>query len=491
MRKLSYLPLLVPLLTVSPLAAVDYHVGPGQPQVAIADVPWATLAAGDRVLIHWRPSPYQEKWVINRPGTAAQPIVIRGIPGPAGQRPVIDGNGAVTPAGLNFWNEERGVIKIGGSNTPPDGLPAHILIEGLEIRSGRPPNTFTNDGGGTQGYANNAAAIYVEKAENLVIRDCVLHDSGNGLFIGAFNGQTRNILLEGNYFHSNGIVGSAFEHNSYTEALGITYQYNHFGPLRAGADGNNLKDRSAGLVVRYNWIEGGNRQLDLVESDSAVLIADPSYRETFVYGNVLIEPDGAGNSQIVHYGGDGGDAAKYRKGDLHFFHNTLVSTRSGNTTLLRLSTPDESADVRNNILYVTAGGSRLAMMNADGTLDLSHNWTKAGWVDSHGTLTGTINDDGTGILGTDPGFIDEAGQDFGLLPGADAEDAGGSLHPATLPDHLPVRHYLPHQGSLPRPVDAPFDLGAFELCGPGDCGILFADGFESGDTSGWSVVVGE
>src|SRR4030095_9991656 len=100
-----------------------------------------------------------------------------------------------------------------------------------------------------------------------------------------------------------------------------------------------------------NWTEGGTRQLDLVDAeDTAVLVNHPSYHETFVYGNVLIEPDGAGNRQIVHYGGDRRAAAIYRQGSLPFFHNTIVSLRSGNTTLLRLSTDEESADVRNNIL---------------------------------------------------------------------------------------------------------------------------------------------
>ena len=231
-----------------------------------------------------------------------------------------------------------------------------------------------------------------------MIRNCILSDSGNGLFIGAYDGDTQDILIEGNWIHGNGNVGSVFEHNTYTAAIGIVYQSNRFGPLRAGAGGNNLKDRSAGLVVRYNWIEGGNRQLDLVDAeDSDVLVNHPSYRETFVYGNVLIEPDGAGNSQIVHYGGDSGATAIYRKGILHFFHNTVVSLRSGNTTLLRLSTDDESADVRNNVLYVAAAGNRLAMLDADGALALSHNWTKPGWVASHGGLSGVIDDDGTGV----------------------------------------------------------------------------------------------
>jgi hypothetical protein len=482
--------LLALLAAPPPGGATEYHVGPGQPLTAIAQVPWATLVPGDRVLIHWRASPYREKWVIDRRGTAAAPIVILGVPGPGGELPVIAGDGATTPTNLDYWNQERGVIKIGGSNMPPDALPAYLVVEGLEVRSGRPPYTFTDASGSVQTYADNAASIYVEKAEHLVIRGCVLDDSGNGLFVGAYDGATRDVAIEANWIHDNGIDASAYEHNTYTSAIGIVYQYNRFGPLRPGADGNNLKDRSAGLVVRDNWIEGGNRQLDLVDADSPVQVADPSYRETFVYGNVLIEPDGAGNSQIVHYGGDGGDPANYRKGTLYFYDNTLVSTRSGNTTLLRLSTADESADARDNVLYVTAAGSALAMIDDTGTLALSHNWTKPGWVECHCTPGGTVIDDGTGIEGASPGFVDEAGQDFRLAAGSQALDAGGPLAPPALPEHAPLRQYFRHLRSTPRGDDGAPDLGAFERClaGQGPCGPIFVDGFESGGADRWSAV---
>ena len=110
-----------------------------------------------------------------------------------------------------------------------------------------------------------------------MIRNCILRDSGNGLFIGANDGQTQDILIEGNWIYDNGIEGSIYQHNTYTAAIGITYQYNHMGRLREDCGGNNLKDRSAGLVVRYNWIEDGNRQLDLVDAeDSAVLVNHPA-----------------------------------------------------------------------------------------------------------------------------------------------------------------------------------------------------------------------
>ncbi len=477
---------LLGLVLALPVRAADYHVGPGQPLAAIGDAPWATLAPGDRVLIHWRAEPYKEKWVINRRGMPEAWITVQGVPGPAGQLPVIDGRDAETAAGLNFWNEERGVIKIGGSNTPPDGLPAYLVIENLEIRSGRPPFTFLDDGGGTSSYVDNAASIYVEKAEHLVVRGCVIHDSGNGIFIGSFSGQTKDVLIEGNHIFGNGNLGSAFHHNAYTEASDIVYQYNRFGALRSGADGNNLKDRSAGLVVRYNWIEDGNRQLDLV--DGGIEIAThPDYGETFVYGNVLIESDGEGNSQVAHYGGDGGDTSRYRKGTLYFYNNTVVSTRSGNTTLLRLSTQDESADVRNNVLYVTAAGNRLAMLDAAGDLTLRHNWTKPGWVDSHSGLTGTIDDDGSGVTGSAPGFVDEASQNFRPADGAPVIDAGTSPHAGTF-EHPVVRHYVKHTMGEPRPADATLDIGAYEWC-PASCLAIFTDGFESGDVTAWTATV--
>ena len=449
----------------APAAATVYDVGPGQPLAAIGDAPWATLMPGDVVQIHYRAAPYQEKWVIGRSGTAAAPIVVRGVLGPGGERPVISGASATTPAPLDFTNDARGVLKIGTSNVPDETLPQHIVVENLEIRSAQPAYSFSDDHGVTQSYAQNAAALYVERAAHLVIRNCVLHDAGNGLFIGAFDGDTRDILIEGNFIYGNGNAGSIYEHNAYTAAIGIVYQYNRFGPLRDGSGGNNLKDRSAGLVVRENWIEGGNRQLDLVDGeDTPAIPADPSYHETFVYGNVLIEPDGAGNSQIVHYGGDSGDESIYRKGTLHFFHNTVVSYRSGNTTLLRLSTDAETADVRNNVLYVSASGDLLGILDATGTALLSHNWTKPGWVATHSGGAAGVVDDGSGIVSAAPGFADEANGDFRPAPGAPIIDVGTALNPDVLPDHAVTRQYVEHQSSEARPNDGLPDLGAFEYC---------------------------
>jgi hypothetical protein len=425
-------------------------------------VPWDALSPGDTVLVHWQPAPYREKWVICRRGTASAPIVVRGVPGPDGDLPIIDGDGATTPAPLDYWDEDRGVLEIGGAHTPPDTTPTWITIETLHIRGGRPPNQFTGGDGATHTYAENAAALYVEKGQHITVRGCILEGSGNGLFVSTAGGRTTDVLVEGCDFHDNGIVGSFYEHNNYSEATGIVFQYNHFGPLCTGCLGNNLKDRSAGTVVRYNWIESGNRQLDLVESHT--LYALPSYATTFVYGNVLIEHDGDGNSQIVQYGGDGRDTNFYRKGMLYFYDNTVVSTRSDNTTLFRLSTDDAHADARNNIFHVTTAGRTLAALDDAGTLDLRSNWLPDGWVITHDeSFTGSVNDLGGNIAGPAPGFVDEAVQDYHLIAGSAGVDAGTVLAPAALSLNNVVEEYIKHQQGAARALVGPLDLGAFEF----------------------------
>ncbi len=261
------------ILFASVTAAAVFEVGPGRPYSSIGAVPWQSLNAGDTVLIHYRSTPYKEKWVICRQGTSVAPITVRGIPGPNGELPIIDGNGAVTAPNLNYWSEARGVLKIGGANVPADTMPRYIVIENLDIRGARSSYTFKDDSGATVAYSANASALYLEKGENITIRNCAFHDSGNGLFVASVESTvSRDILIQGNYIYDNGNVNSIYEHNSYTAAIGITFEYNRYGPLRQGAGGNNLKDRSAGLVVRYNWIDGGNRQLDLVEGEDSSII---------------------------------------------------------------------------------------------------------------------------------------------------------------------------------------------------------------------------
>ena len=63
------------------------------------------------------------------------------------------------------------------------------------------PYLFTGRNGLTN-YTDNAASVYVENGQNVTIRNCIFHDSGNGLFVAA---ASKNVLIQGCWIYDNGI----------------------------------------------------------------------------------------------------------------------------------------------------------------------------------------------------------------------------------------------------------------------------------------------
>jgi hypothetical protein len=436
-----------------------YDVGPGQPLATLADVPWDTLAPGSLVRIQWRAEPYRHKWLIATSGTASAPIVIQGVPSATGDLPVVDGAGATTARSPAFAGEQLGVIAVAPA-TATAAPPAHVVIERLEIRGARPGNTFVASDGRATPYGAGAASIYVENGEDIIVRDCVLHDSAQGLVVASTGGgAARAVQVTGNYFYGNGTLGVTTDHNVSTEAIGVVFEANRFGPLQPGALGHGLSDRSAGTVVRANWIEGGDREVDLADARSAVVRVDPGYREAFVYGNVILEPAASDSPVIVGYGGDPG-TSQPRQGVLHFYNNTVVSGRINGTTLLQLPTNAESADVRNNI--VSTPGGELAIAHGAGVINVGRNWFTAGYQPTTGTFTGTLADGGLVVTGTTPGFVDASQQDFSLAAFSPAIDLASDLADAVPAEHRAMAQYVRHRRATPRAVLGRLDLGAFE-----------------------------
>jgi hypothetical protein len=434
----------------------EHVVGPGHALTEVEQVPWESLAAGDTVSIHWRAEPYRSKWVIGVRGTEGKPIAIRGVANERGELPVIEGRDAVTRAALHYWHEPRSVIKVGGANVPADTTPAHIVIENLEVRGGRPPFRYQSKAG--QGsYTEYAAGIFIEKGERIIVRNCVLTDNANGLLVAS---QAKDVLVERCWIHGNGVEGNVYAHNAYTSAAGMTFQFNRFGPLRAGCPGNNLKDRSAGLAVRCNWIEGGNQQLDLVDAeDRESLRLDVRYHEALVFGNILVEPANDGRDSVVHFGGDSGHADWHRRGPLRFYHNTVVTYRAGNTTLFRLSSKRQMVDARNNIFAAVAGG-RLTVLDGDGTVELGSNWLTEGWRNNPGRGRGAVVLKGGLLTGRAAGFVNASARDFHLLPASPVIGRAHLLEPGMLPERWMESAYRPHRRA--QPVKNPLwpDLGA-------------------------------
>lgn len=429
----------------------DYPVGPGTAYTHLTDVPWEALDAGDTVRIYWQGAAYKEKFVINRSGTSSKPIRVCGVPGPSGERPVIDGNGATTRAGQTYRSTGEGAsidmenyalilvdgVDYGGQR------PEYIVLDGLDIRGGNSQNGFTSTGGKARTYVEGSACIRIQKGAHIVLRNNEISDCDNGVFSQTQEDWddatqtpheptiTRDILLDGNYLHGHGVAtgGSTDRyHNSYIQSVGAVYQYNHYGPQRPGANGSALKDRSIGTVVRFNRIEGCARATDLVEAENNphMALLDPAYRQTFVYGNLIAHE--ASDGVAIHYGGDhyGGDLftlqslpwpssaygeSFFRKGTLYFFANTVVLGAAGEygSSIFQISTTEETAEIFDNVFWTSGspmfvglrsntGGINLAHWTPGGTIHLGVNVFNTGWASdsdpdhtSPGPVTGAAN----------------------------------------------------------------------------------------------------
>ncbi len=454
-----------------------YNIGPGQPYTTLGSFPWSSLGPGDTVDIHWQATPYYEKLLISESGTASAPINIVGVPGPNGQQPIIDGDNATTSSQFQyFYNpmQEDAVVLIGpNASEGRSYTPSYINISGLEIRNGYQAYNFTDNTGKTQTYGAFAASVWIEGASNITIQNCTLDSSGLGLFAltNDSNGMmTSNLMVEGNYFYNNGVPGSYGEHNSYCEVNGITYQYNYYGPLRAGSGGAELKDRSAGAVIRDNYFTPAATILDLVDAeDSDTLESLPSYTNTYVYGNIIDDTGPNYTSIPVEFGGDSGNTAGYRP-NLYFYDNTVVTianqSTAWRTNMFDLFTSGQTAYVANNIFYnapATSGDnpSIFEFSGETGNITFSAtNWVSPGWLTSESVelqqdYGGALNYSGT-ITGTNtffvdpnnnPSFVNLSAGNYQLASGSNAIGIAGTIPSswttATGWPGLPTEEYIP------------------------------------------------
>lgn len=466
LRSLAVTITLLALSAASPALAAEYVVG-GVMYPTLASVPWSTLGAGDTVTIPYSATPYRETFAITTSGSAAMPIRVRGLAGPGGERPIIDGENAVAGANTHV----RGLLSIRNGA-------ANVVIEGLAFRHAHADYAHAGLFPGL-----NASGIYLEDGSHVIVRDCEFYRNGNGFFTAP---GTADVRFERNYVYDNGNVNSTQEHNSYTESDGIVFEGNHYGPLLLGARGNSLKDRSAGTIIRYNFIDGGNRTLDLVEAETSDVDFTSRVASTpvYVYGNVLIKRDETTQSQVVHFGGDNGTTSNYRR-TLYFYNNTVYSTRAVRTTFFHFDADAPVVDVRNSI-FVTPTSTQIYLLDSSTSVGASvalvNDYLPTGWsVSVSAALSATVSNTAV-TTGTMPGFVDAATLDFHLLPTATVRDGGAGLATGVLPVLL---EYLVETETTPRVVDGPLDLGAFEVCEQGCPPAMPVDaGMTGGDAGG-------
>ncbi len=487
--------------------ATDYHVGPNQAYATIGAVRWYTLRPGDNVFIHYKPTPYYEKFLISTRGTPTQWIRVVGVPGPGGELPIVSGKNATTSANMHYhWPsasgssaiQHLGVVQIAAGAGDHAPLPAYIEIAQLRIQDGFKTNQFTAENGTRANFDGFAACIYARSVQHLIVRDNILTDCGQGFYnwtgsgVDWWDGLQMDTVVRGNYFYNNGNPQSYTEHQSYTESDGVIYEYNRFGPMRTGAMGSQLKDRSAGTVIRYNYIEASPSgwMIDLVEPENGYEALGPkaAYKQTFLYGNVMISKGATVNGpNMVHWNEDhqmGVGRAVQPGSKLFFYHNTVlvVADRADfyafhlfNTTWGGYDCPSASLpgviDIRNNIVALVprTSGATPMMKFAHCTstnLAFGPNWVSPGWLSgTTASVTGV-----TSLVtpaNNSPGFIGPT--DLHLTAGSSAAAIGGALAPEVVSNSLqqslvPSHQYVEHQRVTTRERSgAGSDAGAFEL----------------------------
>ncbi|MFA5963388.1 MAG: hypothetical protein WC804_05175 [Sphingomonas sp.] len=495
----------------------NYDVGPGKPYTALSQLPWSTLKGCDTVRIYPKANyaAYNEMILVSG-GTDLAPTApnrflrILGMPDQVtGILPIIDGTDATqletlpgqAPRMLRYHDNgssspilhKLGLVMVGpqqgyGYHNGPAG---YISIENLELRNARYDQPYTSGFTGlTDKYHSFATCLYVEAAAHLVVKGNILHGCSNGLFINSKNGAleelSQDILIENNLFYNNGnapvagVTGGSSEHHSYTEARDITFQYNYFGPVAPGAYGDCIKDRSSGLVVRYNSFAsncGLKLNLEDPTGGQTLISGDSGYATTYVYGNLIDIPASYTNTQLVLYGGDSGQTGAYRQGTLYFYNNTMVVAGDGanaypDALLFFLMQPSARAEVWNNVFYAapaTPGhqGKAMAMAYAGaGAVNLSNNWMSttvaATWLGhaAPATVTGWAANT---IASGSPGFQNQGPFPYAPAAGSALVNGGVSLSQlkaGSSPLWLPQTIALGPE--IARKQDGQVDIGAFE-----------------------------
>jgi hypothetical protein len=342
-------------------AALD-AVAPGKrydvcatcPNTELTSIPWNDLTPGSVVNVFHRSTPYRTKIALRIAGTAAAPVIINGVTGPAGERPVISGEDALTPksnANSGIYSDEEpnngealALILIKRSHTKDQYgyKPKFIQLRNLELRDTYGKH-FTAQNGANKPFAPWAAGIWADVVEDLLIDNVLITNHSFGVFInnrnanGGIDAETsRRITVRHSQIFGNGRAGSYLEHNLYLQGIGCVVEDNSIGTLRPGAAGSSYKDRCAGSVIRNNHINCAARCLDLVHDESSSNSSKrdsptdtaPDYDVAVVTGNTI---ESSASISCIHFGGDNlgegaGPFPTYRNGPLRFNDNQCTIT---------------------------------------------------------------------------------------------------------------------------------------------------------------------
>jgi hypothetical protein len=420
---------------VSPAAAaltsLTYTVGPSRTYKTLQDVA-DLLAPGDLVLLDGGAT-YPGAVAFENPGTATGRITIRGVP-VNGSRPVISGG-------------------------PKNGIEvnaAYYTLEGLEIA----------------GAPKAGIGVYADQIE---IRNCVIHDCVNGLL--GWGSLTGSVLFEYSEIYRCGreaTSGSATAHSVYmaTDEIahpGAVFRM-QFCYVHDGMGGNHIKSRSGRNEIYYNWIEGATHHgFELVGADKAdnKQVRENTLREdSDVAGNVIVVTPAGSGARI------GGDGTGQTYGRYRFVNNTFIL--QGTSDAVRTYQGVGTIEMHNNVFYNKTSASGTSVIDDSNIrwsngrqVKGSNNWIQTGTplVPSEFTVTQS---------GTNPAFTDISTNNVTLTSASPLINSGNpspqtfTTFPFSNPlfppaYHPPLHTLLPVGTASPRPNNGIIDIGAYEF----------------------------
>lgn len=319
---------LVPVLLLA-LAAPAAHAGtyeatPADDLEAKIDA----LVAGDELIVHGGTYTLSGRFGISLAGTAAAPIVIRAADG---ERPVIER----PTADQNIWDLDRA---------------DHVTIRGLEFTGG-------------------SAGVRITAADHLTIEDCEIHGTADVALRANDGGAVyRNLTIRHNHIHDTGGTGEGMYLGCNSDACRVldsvierNYVHHTNGPTVTQGDGIELKEGSAGNVIRDNVVHDtgypciltyatvGNGGPNVIEGNALWGCGDhaiQSAADAIIRNNLILGAVANGIAMQPHQAGT--------PANLVVVHNTVV--RATNDAI-RVSGITGAVTIANNALYAEAGNA--------------------------------------------------------------------------------------------------------------------------------------
>lgn len=312
------------LCLLAPLAAAaTLEVGPGKPFARIEDAN-AAASPGDVILVHPRADgrPYEQTAVFVR----QERLTFRAVPAPGSAWVTIDGSG------FDYSGRGSTPRAIFQFNAGTD----HGVLEGFELT-------------GAHNGSHNGAGVRINQANQVTIRNCVIHGNDMGIMSNGDGSLQRgaNQRIEFCRIHHNGAPADpGYNHNLYLGGTSVTL---HACEVHSSLTGHNVKSRAHFNRIEFCYIHNSaNREFDLVDAADTTR----SNSHAVLLGNIIVkDPNCRGNRSVIHFGQDGG---KEHLGTLRLRFNTVVTPFLA--PVVELSAPGAAAELTGNLVW--DGGQR-------------------------------------------------------------------------------------------------------------------------------------